>query len=843
MAYDFFGSGPSETSNIIQVEGSTVELPDASYIRDAAMIRDGADLVMDGPQGTVVVEGYFSAADTPELTAPGGLVLSPELVESFARSPAQFAQSASLNDESPVGAVNEVSGEATITRLDGTIESIAMGTPVYQGDVIETNADGAVNISFIDETSFAVSEEARLAIDEYVFDPSTEAGTQNFSVLKGVFVFTSGLIGRDDPDDVNIDTPSGSIGIRGTIIAGNVDTGEITVIEGAIVVRDLNGNEMTLATQFETAKMDPTADIKNMGQLSAQEVSDRFVNVSNVSPTLFSSINDAMAEQAPDAVDKPRIEDGPVDGPLDETRENFDADGSVDQNNDSEVDGTIDESTDSKDGAPVGEEMLNEESLEESTLEAPLEPEPTLQTTTTFGTDPLLDSTTTDTTSTDTTRTDTTTTATATTTATNNDGTTLDTTQEPLTSQDNPQNPDTIIASTGGGTGGLSNTAPIHIDSVFGPNQDSIAPNEFFEMSDNQSFSYHFDLEFVDFDAGDTLTYTLTIDIPPVNAGLVSIVLADPNTGLLNVDTMTLAANDSFDFTITATDSAGNSASGSYTLDLIQATNTIPTNIDGVASGVYTDQGVTGDFVTLGGGAPVSGIDIFAGDGNDTVFITDGDSNYVNLGNGQNTINVDGANTNFDNIIVGGFDQDTIRLNNVYNEVWAMDGDDVIRIDLGGGTNALADLTDLTPATNIFIDGGHDNLVAGAAQPMGNGDTLVLEGAGVNLDFRAVDDTYIRGIERLDLTNGAGVNVTLSLQDVLEMTDHDNKLIIRADDDVLNFVPGDFAGFTKTEDVAINDGGGLQNYDLYTNGGGVTLLIQDIGADNNASGAVVNGLP
>ena len=346
MAYDFFDFGNSDSpSTTLQVDGSQVELPDASFVRDAAIVREGADLVLDGPNGTITVEGYFNAAETPDLVTPEGYTLTPELVESFARSPSQYAQNETFNDVSPVGAVDEITGEASITRMDGSVEPITLGTPVYQGDVIETGAEGAVNISFIDETSFAVSEEARLAIDEYVFDPATEAGTQNFSVLKGVFVFTSGLIGRDDPDDVNIDTPSGSIGIRGTIIAGNADTGEITVVEGAIVVRDLKGNEITLDQQFETAQINPAGGVKNMGLMAAKEMADRFEPVSKVAPTLFSSVNDAMAEQAaqpaPKAIEdgpvdaKPNVEDGKPEGPKPNV------DGSVDQNNDNSVDGTV----------------------------------------------------------------------------------------------------------------------------------------------------------------------------------------------------------------------------------------------------------------------------------------------------------------------------------------------------------------------------------------------------------------------------------------------------------------------------------------------------------------------
>ena len=203
-------------------------------------------------------------------------------------------------DESPVGQVLEINGEVMVVRTDGSTEPLTIGSHIYQGDIIETSESGAVNIEFIDESTFAVSENARLAIDEYVFDPATESGSTNFSVLRGIFVFTSGLIGRDDPDDVQIDTPVGSIGIRGTTIMGNVDTGEITVIEGAIVLRNFDGSEMTLDEQFETGRFDPASgEIVAMGTLSGDDMSESYASVSGVMPALFSGFSGNGQQAAP----------------------------------------------------------------------------------------------------------------------------------------------------------------------------------------------------------------------------------------------------------------------------------------------------------------------------------------------------------------------------------------------------------------------------------------------------------------------------------------------------------------------------------------------------------------
>lgn len=371
---NFDGANGEHQENIITLDGSAprIDLPDSSYIKDAELSRDGMDLILDGSQGQIVIDGYFAQIDSPVLHAPDGSSLNANLVNSFVKSSPLYADAGSMSDESPVGAVHEVTGGATVTRTDGSSETIELGTPIYQGDIIETADNGAVNVMFVDESSFAVSEDARLAIDEYVFDPSSSEGATDFSVLKGVFVYTSGLIGREDPDDVNIETPVGSIGIRGTIIAGDVNAGEITVVEGAIVLRDGMGNEMTLANQFETAQFDTVnGTINNMGQMSASDVAGKFSSVSGVAAQLFSSINDTAQEQSADGETQAQTVESTDNG---ETlqEQNLDSnndgtvDGTVDENGDGEADGTVEGAQDGEAENAEGTEAASDEQSDAS---------------------------------------------------------------------------------------------------------------------------------------------------------------------------------------------------------------------------------------------------------------------------------------------------------------------------------------------------------------------------------------------------------------------------------------------------------------------------------------------
>lgn len=363
----------------VQAHGhDVIALPDVSFIKDADMARDGQDLVLQGPDGTViVVEGYFSADPAPLLQAPHGETLTPALVNSFVHTagPVQYAAADAMNDESPVGVVQDVTGGATITHPNGSTETVTIGTQIYEGDIIETSDNGAVNILFIDESTFAVSQNARLAIDEYVFDPDSNGGTSDFSVLRGLFVFTSGLIGRDDPDDVHIDTPMGSIGIRGTTIAGNADTGEITVLEGAIVLRGLDGSEVTLAQQFETARFNPEGgDVTYMGQTSPDNFNVAFEPIRSVSASVFTALDDAAAPAEAEESAEPQ----PSDATTDDTMQ------TAPDSSEPTFDGTDDSVFDQGATYDIMDPAIGETLL----MDAAPQPEPTLTTTGTNSTPP-----------------------------------------------------------------------------------------------------------------------------------------------------------------------------------------------------------------------------------------------------------------------------------------------------------------------------------------------------------------------------------------------------------------------------------------------------------------------
>jgi hypothetical protein len=123
----------------------------------------------------------------------------------------------------PIGKVVSATGSVTIehagavvvqANVSGQPGQAKVGDPVYLDDVVQTGADGRVGINFVDGTSFNLSSKARMALNEYVYDPNGKSNSTLFSLTSGAFTFMAGNIAKTG--DMKIDTPVATMGIRGT---------------------------------------------------------------------------------------------------------------------------------------------------------------------------------------------------------------------------------------------------------------------------------------------------------------------------------------------------------------------------------------------------------------------------------------------------------------------------------------------------------------------------------------------------------------------------------------------------------------------------------------------------
>ncbi|MGD8808427.1 MAG: DUF4114 domain-containing protein [Gammaproteobacteria bacterium] len=298
------GADTATTVYVDATSGTTVTVPDAAFLANAQYVRHGADLyAADSAGRTIVVRGYFNADPAPDLvTTDGERSASPELIEPFVVSstPGQYAQLGAPASGPQIGQVSEMSGGVFAVRADGTRVELGTGDPLYQGDVVETGGDdSAVRILLIDQTTFAIGPDARLALDEMTFNPQDHSGEVSFTMLKGVFIFTSGLVAKKDPSHMTVNTPVALIGIRGTVVTGNLDDlgGQFTVLYGAISV-ETNAGSVTMSEAGATTQVtNINAPPAGVFVLGPNEYAAIYKAVSGVAPGSY------LMRDAPDDTD------------------------------------------------------------------------------------------------------------------------------------------------------------------------------------------------------------------------------------------------------------------------------------------------------------------------------------------------------------------------------------------------------------------------------------------------------------------------------------------------------------------------------------------------------------
>ena len=139
-----------------------------------------------------------------------------------------------------IGDVIIQEGNTVIERKDGTENTSEIDLDVFSYDVVKTGK-GKTAIEFIDNTRVDVTEHSKLVIDEFVYDPATKTGTLAIKASLGTIRYASGLIAKNSKQNVKIETPTATIGVRGTDFTMTVDElGGSTII--LLPSCDTNGN-------------------------------------------------------------------------------------------------------------------------------------------------------------------------------------------------------------------------------------------------------------------------------------------------------------------------------------------------------------------------------------------------------------------------------------------------------------------------------------------------------------------------------------------------------------------------------------------------------------------------
>jgi hypothetical protein len=138
---------------------------------------------------------------------------------------------AAISDQITIGNTRVI--VKTVTgNFEGELRILQLQDDVYHNELIETEAESATQLVFLDETTLTVGPDSTVVLDSFIFDPDPSKAAFVMTATKGIFRFASGKLPKNA---YRLHTPAATIGIRGTVLTVSVDPAEGE--SGAAVVR------------------------------------------------------------------------------------------------------------------------------------------------------------------------------------------------------------------------------------------------------------------------------------------------------------------------------------------------------------------------------------------------------------------------------------------------------------------------------------------------------------------------------------------------------------------------------------------------------------------------------
>src|SRR6056300_1727278 len=176
-----------------------------------------------------------------------------------------------------IGNITELNGTGRVVRevpkdLDETYQA-SLNFNIESYDNVQTS-NGRLGITFLDDSQVRLTEHSELIIDEFIYDPDPSKSKMALQFASGTARFITGKLATIDKENITINTPSATIGIRGTDFTVTVDElGRSLIIllpdddglpSGEIVVATAMGQvvlnkpyQATTVSMFETKPTNP----------------------------------------------------------------------------------------------------------------------------------------------------------------------------------------------------------------------------------------------------------------------------------------------------------------------------------------------------------------------------------------------------------------------------------------------------------------------------------------------------------------------------------------------------------------------------------------------------------
>ena len=121
-----------------------------------------------------------------------------------------------------IGEVILQEGNTKVQRKAGGEVDSKKQLEILSYDTVKTG-QGKTAIQFADDTRVDVTAHSKLLIDEFVYDPNNKTGKLSIKASAGTIRYASGQIAKNSQQNVKIETPTATIGVRGTDFTMTID--------------------------------------------------------------------------------------------------------------------------------------------------------------------------------------------------------------------------------------------------------------------------------------------------------------------------------------------------------------------------------------------------------------------------------------------------------------------------------------------------------------------------------------------------------------------------------------------------------------------------------------------
>ena len=180
----------------------------------------------------------------------------------------------------PAAVVQSLTPEAWATSSQGQRQELQPGSQLQEQDSLHTGSSGRLNVRFSDGTELMLQSSTSVDIADYVFE---ENASFSLNIVGGAATLISGAIVEQNPEGFRVNTPLGTVGIRGTTLFISVSNDKVSIVVTemsaghSVTVMGLDGNSVSInepGMQVDLIRGEPTpasADPAGPDSISAIE--------------------------------------------------------------------------------------------------------------------------------------------------------------------------------------------------------------------------------------------------------------------------------------------------------------------------------------------------------------------------------------------------------------------------------------------------------------------------------------------------------------------------------------------------------------------------------------------